>query len=396
MPESPERPGVDAVRRGGAPDPGPQHRKSLPPEDAAFRARLDAALGDAYELVDAIGQGGFGRVYKARDTRLDRIVAIKVIRPDLAGATAFLERFRREGIALARLRHPGIVPIYDIREQDGLIYYVMPFIEGDTLRRRLEVRGRMPPKVAHRILLELCDAIVATHRAGILHRDIKPDNVILEGRQDKVLLMDFGIAKVVDFESTGSGMIIGTPTYMSPEQLGDSYAVDERSDIYSLGVVAYHLLAGRPPFVGNSYGEVMRYHLATRPEPLRSINPSVPMLLADVVEQCLEKDPLDRFETASALWDQMQHVTFLRESTSSAEDAPPFVGRWTALFAGLAVLAVALAVALAAFGAEALGVPGRSGYLAIAAGLALMAALASPRFVVGPVIKQLKEMLGRE
>jgi len=381
-----------AARDSAGQSDAAQSRRSLPPEDAAFRARLDAALGDAYELIEAIGQGGFGRVYKARDTRLGRTVAIKVIRPDLAGASAFLERFRREGVALARLRHPGIVPIYDIREQDGLIYYVMPFIEGDTLRRRLELRGRMPPKVAHRILLELCDAIVATHRAGILHRDIKPDNVILEGRQDKVLLMDFGIAKVVDIDSTGSGMIIGTPTYMSPEQLGDSFPVDERSDIYSLGVVAYHLLTGRPPFVGASYGEVMRHHLASRPEPLRSINPSVPMLLADVVEQCLEKDPLDRFESASALWDQMQNVTFLREPVPGTEEAPPYIGRWTALFAGLAVLAAALS----AFGTDAFGILGPSGYLAIAAALGVVAALASPRFAPGLVIQQLKELLRRE
>src|SRR6267154_2491702 len=120
--------------------------KPIPAEDEAFRERLSSVLGSSYELTDAIGQGGFGRVYRARDTRLDRPVAIKVIRPDLAGASAFLERFRREGVALARLRHPGIIPIYDIREVDGLIYYVMPFIEGDTLRRRLDTRGRIPPK----------------------------------------------------------------------------------------------------------------------------------------------------------------------------------------------------------------------------------------------------------
>jgi serine/threonine-protein kinase len=382
---------MDGPGAGADPATAAHNRKSVPPEDESFRVRLTEALGDAYELLDTIGQGGFGRVYKARDTRLGRIVAIKVIRPDLAGASAFLERFRREGVALARLRHPAIVPIYDIREQDGLIYYVMPFIEGDTLRQRLEVRGRMPPKVAHRVLLELCDAIVATHRAGIVHRDIKPDNVILEGRQDKVLLMDFGIAKVVDSESTQSGMIVGTPTYMSPEQLGDVYAVDERSDIYSLGVVAYHLLTGRPPFVGSSYGEVMRQHLTARPEPLRSLNPSVPLFLADIVEQCLEKDPLDRFESAAALWDQMQHVTFLRETAPGVADDRPMIGRWTAVFGGLAVLALALAL----FGASALSLPGRPAYLALAGGLALVGALTSPRFSAGSPREWLNKLLRR-
>lgn len=358
-----------------------------------FRARLVAALGDSYELLETVGQGGFGRVYKARDLRLGRPVAIKVIRPELAGASAFLDRFRREGVALARLRHPGIVPIYDIREQDGLIFYVMPFVEGTTLRKRLEVRGALPPKVTHRILLDLCDAISATHRAGIVHRDIKPDNVMLEGRQDKVLLMDFGIAKVADSESTQSGIMVGTPTYMSPEQLGDEYAVDERSDLYSLGVVAYHCLVGRPPFVGDSYGELLRQHLTTRPVPLRSINPSVPMLLADVVEQCLEKDPVDRPESAAALWDQMQYVTFLRELAPGESEARPVViGRWTAVFGALAVLALALAV----FGAAALNIPGSRGFLALSAGFIVVGALASPRFSAGAVREWLKERLRGE
>ena len=355
----------------------------MPAEDTAFRTRLIDAIGDAYELGDAVGQGGFGRVYAARDRRLGRQVAIKVIRPDLAGASAFLERFRREGVALARLRHPGVVPIYDIREIDGLIYYVMPFIEGDTLRRRLETRGVLPPKVAHRILLELCDAITTTHRAGIVHRDIKPENVILEGRQDKVLLMDFGIAKVTDQgDATIDGMLVGTPTYMSPEQLGEGAMVDERSDIYSLGVVAYHMLAGRPPFVGASYGEVMRLHLTTKPTSLRSINPSVPMLLADIVEQCLEKDPLDRFESASALWDQMHNVTFFREPTEPAEEVP-FVGRNSYLFGGFAVGSLALG----AFGVDTFALFEARDYFALAGVFALIAVLTSPQTLASPFLR---------
>ncbi len=308
------------------------------PDDPQFRARLAAALGDEYTLGPMVGQGGFGRVYDARDLRLDRRCAIKVIRPDLAGATAFLERFRKEGVALARLRHPAVVPIYDIRERDGLIYYVMPFIDGPTLAAKLDQRGPLPPKVAHRILAELCDAVAATHRAGILHRDIKPANVILEGRQEKVLLTDFGIARVDGTEEiTESGVLVGTPTYMAPEQIGSGVA-DERSDIYSLGVVAYHLLTGRPPFQGSSPAEVMLMHASMPPRPLRSINPSVPLALADAVETCLAKSPERRFATVIDLLDEIQRVTFFRELGEAAPDEPPIVGRnsWAfALFAGV-------------------------------------------------------------
>jgi serine/threonine protein kinase len=372
MPLSPDgvpSPGVDV---GGA---RAHRRLSIPNDDDAFRERVAAALGDSYELREIIGQGGFGRVYVALDRRLDRRVAVKVIRPDLAGATAFIERFRREGIALARLRHPGIVPIYDIREHEGLIFYVMPYLAGETLQRWLDARGAQPPKVAHRILLDLCDAVTATHRAGIVHRDIKPSNIILEGRQNKVLLMDFGIAKVVDEIDANTGdLAIGTPTYMSPEQLGSSVMIDARSDIYSLGVVAYHMLAGRPPFSGGSPAEVMQHHLVTRPTPIRHINPSVPMLLADVVEQCLEKDPLDRFESASELWDQLQHVTFFTTPEWKPTESTPVVGRNTYLFAMLALLAVWFG----AFGVGALGALRTSEFFLLAGAFAIIAIAASP------------------
>ena len=336
---------------------------------------MEHALGAAYELRELVGQGGFGRVYDALDRRLDRRVAIKVIRPDLAGATAFLDRFRREGVALARLRHPAVVPIYDIRESEGLIYYAMPFIDGPTLAEKLDQRGPLPPKVAHRILSELCDAVVATHRAGILHRDIKPSNVILEGQQEKVLLTDFGIARVTGGdEITESGMLMGTPTYMAPEQLGSGVA-DERSDIYSLGVVGYHLLTGRPPFQGSTPTEVMVMHATMPPRPIRSINPSVPMALADAVERCLEKDPADRFASVQDLLEQLQLVTFFRELGAPAPDVPPIIGHLTVSFAVLAVLTASLVWIGTAWLAEL-----RVWQLwTVSGALALGAVLASPR-----------------
>lgn len=345
------------------------------PDEPAFRSRLARALGPEYDLGPIVGQGGFGRVYDGRHRRLDRRVAIKVIRPDLAGAAAFVDRFRREGVALARLRHPSIVPIFDIMERDGLIFYSMPFIDGPTLALKLDHRGPLPPKVAHRILLELCEAVAATHRAGILHRDIKPANVILEGTNEKVLLTDFGIARVAGAQDiTENGVMIGTPTYMAPELIGNA-ASDARSDIYSLGVVAYHLLTGRPPFSGSTAAEVMVMHATMRPRSIRSINPSVPMALADAVDRCLEKDPADRFDSVPDLSEQLLRVTFFSELGAPAPDVPPVLGHHTYLFAVGAAVAALLAWLGAAWIADL-----RPWQLwTLSAGCGLLSILASPR-----------------
>jgi serine/threonine protein kinase len=293
-------------------------------EDAAFLAELSAALGDDYKIDRMIGQGGFGRVYAATDVRLGRAVAIKVIRPDLAGARAFVDRFRSEGTALAKFRHPGIVPIYDIREHEGLIYYVMPLIEGETLRAKIEKRGKLSPKETQRILIELCECLVATHRGGIVHRDIKPDNVILEGAAlGKALLMDFGIAKNVrDLAESTGGVLLGTPTYMSPEQVSGDSLIDMRSDLYSVGVMAYHMLTGHPPFQGATAHAVFAGHVTDRAEPIRRNNPSVPRALADAVEKCLEKNPEDRFQSAGDLSRALQEVVFASDP-DVPEPAPP-------------------------------------------------------------------------
>jgi eukaryotic-like serine/threonine-protein kinase len=304
-------------------------------EEQEFLGQLGHALGDDYRVDRLIGQGGFGRVYAGADVRLGRDVAIKVIRPELAGARAFVERFRKEGTALAKFRHPGIVPIYDIREHQGLIYYIMPLIDGETLRSKLD-RGRViPPKSTQRILLELTDCLGATHRAGIVHRDIKPDNVILEGLLGKTLLMDFGISKSIsDLSTTVSGMVVGTPTYMSPEQATGEGFVDPRSDIYSLGVLAYHMLTGRPPFVGASSHAVIASHIAERPTPIRKLNPSVPRGMADAIEKCLAKEPADRFQSAGELAAALEMVTFASDADLPA---PPRTNLAMPFFGGVAI-----------------------------------------------------------
>jgi eukaryotic-like serine/threonine-protein kinase len=281
-------------------------------DDPEFRAKLQKVVESKYEVHELIGEGGFGRVYSARDVLLDRRVAIKVIRPDLAGARMFTDRFRNEALALAKFRHPGIVPIYDIQDSEGLPYFVMPLIEGDSLRTRLEEFRYVAPQEARRLLVELCHCLSATHRAGIIHRDIKPDNVMLESDAlARALLMDFGIAKSMrDYDNTNSGMMLGTPTYMSPEQVNGDSTVDHRSDIYSLGVLGYHMLAGRPPFVGASWNEVVFGHMTRAPEPLRRLNPSIPAALADAIMKCLEKDPGDRFQSAGELGSALSAVSF--------------------------------------------------------------------------------------
>ncbi len=306
------------------PAPGEVAEPAASPTGTDFNARLRHILGTEYELLSMLGQGGFARVYKARDRRLDRIVAIKVIRPDLVGKKLFTESFRTEGIALAKLRHPGIVPIYDIRERGGLIYYIMPFVEGTSLEARLN-RGRLPPYESRRILSELTDALAAAHRVKMVHLDIKPDNVFLEGDLQKVLLMDFGTAMAVteQIEESSGGPVVGTPAYMSPEQAQGLPEIDHRSDIYSLGALGYRMLMGRPPFSGRNSTEVLEKHVNSTPVPIRDINPTIPKDFADAIMRCLEKDPWDRFHTAKELETALQSVTFTTTRRSTRGEKAP-------------------------------------------------------------------------
>ena len=316
------------------------------PSGTTFKGQLRHVLGAEYDLLSRIGQGGFARVYKARDRRLDRIVAIKVIRPDLLGRKLFVESFRNEGIALAKLRHPGIVPIYDIRERGGLIYYIMPLVEGTTLDVRME-RARLPPYESRRILCELADALGAAHRAKMVHMDIKPSNVFLEGTLQKVLLMDFGLAKalIAQGEESSGGSVVGTPEYMSPEQARGLSEIDHRSDIYSLGVLGYRLLMGRTPFRGPNAAAVLAKHVNEAPVPLRDINPTIPKDFADAIMRCLKKDPSDRFPTATDLRGALEAVTFFSKpgATGGRENRRTLI----VLITGLAFLSgVVLGMAL--------------------------------------------------
>jgi len=319
---------------------------AAPTSGTGFTNRLRQLLGAEYEMLSLLGQGGFARVYKARDRRLDRSVAIKVIRPDVVGTKLFVESFRNEGVALAKLRHPGIIPIYDIRERGGLIYYVMPFVEGTTLEARL-ARGRLPPYESRRILSELSEALDAAHRARMVHLDIKPANVFLEGDLQKVLLMDFGTAMAVTevVEESAGGPVVGTPEYMSPEQARGLPDIDHRSDIYSLGALGYCMLMGRPPFSGRNAQEILEKHVKEAPIPIRKVNPSIPQDFADIIHRCLEKDPWVRFPTAKELDAALQAVTFrgTREHTAIEEASTRVHLSIVALIAGAALIGGVLA-----------------------------------------------------
>ena len=269
--------------------------------------RLSQALGSSYTLEGEIGRGGMGVVYRARDERLKRGVAVKVLPPELAFREEIRIRFLREAETAARLSHPHIVPIHSVGEgPDGLVYFVMAYVDGESLAARLKRRERLPPEEARRIMMETADALGAGHALGIIHRDVKPDNILLEGSRGRTVLTDFGIAKALTSTTgpgtlTATGVAIGTPHYMSPEQAAGDREIDGRSDIYSLGVVGYQMLAGELPFSAPTVPGLLLKQI-TEPAPnLQDKSPTCPDDLAACVMRSLEKEPEARWPTADAL-----------------------------------------------------------------------------------------------
>jgi len=260
--------------------------------------RLRSALGDRYDLERQVGEGGMATVYRAKDLKHERTVAIKVLRPELS-ASLGADRFLREIRVAANLQHPNILGLYDSGEAESLLYYVMPFIEGESLRDRLNKEQQLPIHDALQIVREAAEALQYAHERGIVHRDIKPENILLLGGH--ALVADFGIARAVSQASedklTQTGMAIGTPHYMSPEQSLGSEHVDARSDIYSLGCVLYEVLIGQPPFTGpNSMAILARHSMEVVPS-LQVVRSSIPDEVEDAVMQALEKTQADRFQT---------------------------------------------------------------------------------------------------
>jgi Tol biopolymer transport system component len=273
--------------------------------------RLTTALADRYRLERELGQGGMATVYLAEDLKHRRQVAVKVLRPDLA-ATMGPERFAREIEVAARLQHPHILPLHDSGEADGFFYYVMPYVEGETLRDRLARSGELPVTEAVRLLGEIAEALAAAHQRGVTHRDIKPENIMLSGRH--AVVMDFGIAKAVT-EATGrqklttTGVALGTPAYMAPEQATADPQLDHRVDIYAVGVVAYEMLTGHPPFYGLTPQQTLAAHVTQSPAPVGEQRPGLAPALDGVVMRCLAKRPADRYQTAEELVAALEPLT---------------------------------------------------------------------------------------
>ena len=262
--------------------------------------QLRGALADRYLIERELGQGGMATVYLALDLRHDRHVALKVLHPELAHAVG-PARFLREIRTTARLQHPHILPVFDSGEADGQLWYTMPYIEGESLRARLRHQPKLPIEEAVQIASDVADALAYAHERGIIHRDVKPENVLLSGGH--ALVADFGIARAVGptegDKLTGTGLALGTPAYMSPEQAAGSGALDGRSDQYSLGCVLYEMLAGEQAFTGPTPQAVIARRFMESPPAVRSLRTEVPELLERVVLRALAREPVDRFPTAA-------------------------------------------------------------------------------------------------
>ena len=328
---------------------------------------LQNALGGSYRLLRELGGGGMSRVYLAEETALGRQVVIKVLPPELA-AGINVERFRREIQLAAKLQHPHVVPLLAAGRAGDLLFYTMPFIEGESLRAKLTREGELPVVDAVRLLRDVVDALAYAHEQGVLHRDIKPDNVLVS--RNHGLVTDFGVAKALSEAAAGqaapsgftsAGVAMGTPTYMAPEQATADPTIDHRADIYSVGIMAYEMLAGHPPFAGRTPQQLLAAHVNRPPEPLGTVRSSIPPDLAAVVMRCLEKRPADRWQRADELLRALEAVATPGTGTASTvatpaarpAAAPPAQGRKgfraalgaAAMIAGLGAGALLLRVA---------------------------------------------------
>jgi serine/threonine-protein kinase len=322
-------------------------------DEAAGVARLCDALAGEYTLERELGRGGMAIVYLARDVRRRREVAVKLLRPELAAALG-AERFLREIDTAARLTHPNILPVLDSGESQGLLYFVMPYIGGETLRDRLDREHRIPVAEALRIACEIAGALDHAHRNDVLHRDLKPENVLLaDGR---AFLADFGIACAINRASerapsgtpspplTGAGLSLGTPAYMSPEQARGSRTLDGRSDVYALGCMLYEMLAGQPPFSGSTADNVIRQHVSAPAPELASARGDIDRALASAVRRALAKEPGDRFATMEEFAQALTAPASTSESRGMPASPVGHARGWP-IAAWLALLGLALLLA---------------------------------------------------
>ena len=353
-------------------------------DDTQLRERLQSALGAAYTVEGLLGRGGCAVVFSARDLRLGRDVAVKVLRPEL-DAPISRERFRREAESVSRLRHPNVIHVLDIGDAGGITWFTMPLIKGESLRGRIDRELKLDVAESRRILAECARALDAAHLLGLVHRDIKPDNVLLDGEAQTAVLTDFGLVKSLTLDDSGlttNGMVVGTPHYMSPEQLAGDAPVDARTDIWALGVMGYRMLAGVLPFEAKAVPMLVAKVLGEDPTPIEWRRPEVPKTMAEAIMRCLAKAPEDRWASAAEFEQALSTVmtprptqrrSSVRRSSAvtikqveTAMDTPGFglpqlpetvhgkrrtamrLGHWRAHFVRLCVYWTAAAVAAAA------------------------------------------------
>ena len=281
--------------------------------------RLSAALADRYAIERELGQGGMATVYLARDLKHNRHVAVKVLRPELS-AILGADRFLHEIEVTANLQHPNILPLYDSGEADTFLYYVMPYVEGETLRDRLSREKQLSFEDAVEIAKGVAAALTYAHSHGVIHRDIKPENILLESGQ--AVVADFGIALAVSTAGgnrlTESGLSLGTPQYMSPEQATGDRDIDARSDVYALGAVAYEMLVGDPPHTGSTVQAIIAKILFDQPSPISQMRDIVPSNVEAAVHKALAKTPADRFATAAQFAEALTNPAFTVPTTQAA------------------------------------------------------------------------------
>ncbi|HVX42084.1 MAG TPA: serine/threonine-protein kinase [Gemmatimonadaceae bacterium] len=296
-----------------------------------LRDRVTVAVGTKYLIDGEVGRGGMAVVYRATDLRLHRPVAIKVLPPDVAFNPDVRTRFIREAQTAAQLNHPNIVQIYSVEAEDeggaGLVYFVMAFVDGESLAARLKREGPWPVEQTVRVLRDVADALAYAHARGVVHRDIKPDNILIERATGRPMVTDFGIARAAAGETrlTVTGVAVGTPAYMSPEQALGERELDGRSDLYSLAVVGYHMLTGEPPFKAANTPAMLVKHVSERPRPIRDVRPEIPAYLAVAIDRALAKRPEDRWADAAEFRDALDAATSPARAKHYASEPPPFV-----------------------------------------------------------------------
>ena len=328
---------------------------------AGLRDRLQQTLGGAYVLERELGGGGMSRVFVAHDTRLGRRIVVKVLHHELAAGLS-AQRFEREIRLAAQLQHPHVVQLLNAGEVEGLPYYTMPFVQGESLRERLRREGALPVGDAVRLVRELADALAYAHAEGVVHRDLKPENVLLSGSH--AVVADFGVAKAVSAathgggtagESTGLGVAVGTPAYMAPEQATGDPATDHRADLYALGVVAYEILAGAHPFAGRAPTAMLAAHLTEMPASLAEQRPDVPAAVAALVMRLLAKQPGDRPQNATDVVRELDAILTPPAIRSAALPRARLGGRRTLVGVGIAVAVIGSAIAAATLAARRTG-----------------------------------------